>query len=486
MLIGITRNLARATTACRGGWSGVTPSCRGWSFSARTMGGWSGAEPSGNGGRGDGGGGHGGGGGDAEERLRGGRVVVVVNPNAGGKRNGLAVLKSKVAPAVAEGRAGGGGSSNDCNYDDDGDGDGDSGRDSESVVVTEGQGHAERVMARMDLTQTELIVVVGGDGTVNEVANGVAKRGDAEGCLARIRFAVVPTGSGNAVALDLHDADGRQGSASELLERAVAALRGWNDANVVQRDVLTLEFADRHDGPVQRVRRSVAVFSWGFHAALVAGSDSWWLRRLGNIRFQLAAGVELLRFHAFAGELQLTGCVEYTRRDGAPDDVAGEPRTVVFEAGTGFRYLLVTKVRQLERGFPIGLHTDGGDGLLDVVAITDVSRSDLLAILSTIQKRGAMAAANAGGGGGADGGARVAEAVPPLLLPPLPASLRYFKARGFVLRPAEDQGPGGWLWSAAPPFGGAVCVDGESAAAAAEIRGSCSSPRLSMSFIRDR
>lgn len=79
-------------------------------------------------------------------------------------------------------------------------------------VVSEDRGHAIELARRAALAGWELIVAAGGDGTINEVVNGLMLA-EAEG--ARSRLGVMPIGSGNDLAgalgipLDLRQAAAR-------------------------------------------------------------------------------------------------------------------------------------------------------------------------------------------------------------------------------------------------------------------------------------
>lgn len=67
-------------------------------------------------------------------------------------------------------------------------------------VVSEDRGHAIELAQRAALAGWELIVAAGGDGTVNEVVNGLML---AEAAGARSRLGVMPIGSGNDFAASL-------------------------------------------------------------------------------------------------------------------------------------------------------------------------------------------------------------------------------------------------------------------------------------------
>ncbi|HHW41233.1 MAG TPA: diacylglycerol kinase family lipid kinase [Syntrophomonadaceae bacterium] len=61
------------------------------------------------------------------------------------------------------------------------------------TFFTEGRGHARELAQRAVKKDCDLVVAVGGDGTVNEVVNGIASNGAYPGTA----LALLPTGSGN-------------------------------------------------------------------------------------------------------------------------------------------------------------------------------------------------------------------------------------------------------------------------------------------------
>lgn len=78
--------------------------------------------------------------------------------------------------------------------------------------VTESQGHAKRIAAEVSCLEEEDIrmVVIGGDGTINETINGI-KHFD------KIRFGVIPSGSGNDFARGL----GLKGTPQDHIRRII-------------------------------------------------------------------------------------------------------------------------------------------------------------------------------------------------------------------------------------------------------------------------
>ncbi|KAL6753666.1 ATP-NAD kinase-like domain-containing protein [Haematococcus lacustris] len=103
------------------------------------------------------------------------RVVAIVNP-VSGRGSGASIFSRQVLPVL---------------------------RDAAGLVLevhtTRHRGHATEIVARLDLQQVDLILYVGGDGTVFEGMQGLFSRPD-WATASRVPFAPVPTGSGNGLA----------------------------------------------------------------------------------------------------------------------------------------------------------------------------------------------------------------------------------------------------------------------------------------------
>jgi YegS/Rv2252/BmrU family lipid kinase len=133
--------------------------------------------------------------------------------------------------------------------------------------VTTRRGDAEAIAARLLPDECDRLIVAGGDGTVNEVVNGLAK------LAAPPPLAIVPLGTANVLAAELGLA---------LAPKAIA------------RAIL--------DGPVRRVslgemngRRFVLMAGVGFDAAVVATVDVALKRRVGRLAYVLASLAQLAK-----------------------------------------------------------------------------------------------------------------------------------------------------------------------------------------------
>ncbi|MEO5821403.1 MAG: diacylglycerol kinase family protein [Vicinamibacteraceae bacterium] len=89
------------------------------------------------------------------------------------------------------------------------------------IVLTTGDGDAEEAGRRAALDGYEHLFIAGGDGTLNEVLNGVAQ---VDGALGRIAIGVVPLGTGNDFATALGIPDTPEAAVDALLAGRVAAV----------------------------------------------------------------------------------------------------------------------------------------------------------------------------------------------------------------------------------------------------------------------
>lgn len=133
------------------------------------------------------------------------------------------------------------------------------------VRKTTGPGDATFIAAEVDPRQIETVVAAGGDGTIREVADGLAGSG--------VRLAVLPLGTANVLALEL---------GLGLNPRAAARAT----ANARERT----GFAGLVDN-----RRFLLMVSAGIDARVVSRTSSKVKRYLGKTAYAVAAVQELLR-----------------------------------------------------------------------------------------------------------------------------------------------------------------------------------------------
>jgi diacylglycerol kinase (ATP) len=144
-------------------------------------------------------------------------------------------------------------------------------RDLGSAVVlceTGARGDAEAIARAVDPTAFDAVVAAGGDGTINEIVNGLAE--------SALPLAVLPLGTGNVLANEL----GLPKSPRHLAELAAFGR---------ERPIWTGEIG---------ARRFVAMAGVGFDAAVVAGIDETLKRRIGKLAFVREILVQLWRCEA--------------------------------------------------------------------------------------------------------------------------------------------------------------------------------------------
>lgn len=204
------------------------------------------------------------------------------------------------------------------------------------VRVTFEAGDARRFARGAALRGADVVVAAGGDGTVNEVVNGlVAADRD-------VPLSVVPLGTANDFARML-----------ELPEPLEDCLRVAVEGVPVPIDVATVN---------RRCFINVSIGGFGAHASKSAGRGS--KRRLGRLAYVVKGARQLVQFE--------TGDALF-RADGA-----------VVHDGT-FAFFAVGNARWTGGGTRITPAADPDDGRLDVVIATGASRLDLLTLLPDLR-----------------------------------------------------------------------------------------------------
>jgi diacylglycerol kinase (ATP) len=204
------------------------------------------------------------------------------------------------------------------------------------VRVTFEAGDARRFARGAALAGADVVVAAGGDGTINEVVNGLAA---AETDTA---LAVLPFGTANDFARML-----------ELPDELEASLRVAVDGVAVPIDVAT----------VNR-RCFVNVSTGGFGATASQAASRGIKRRLGRVAYLITGARRLVRFDFCSAAFVADG-----------DVVHRGP----------FAFFAVGNARWTGGGTQVTPAADPGDGRLDVVIVTGQSRLDLLTLLPAIR-----------------------------------------------------------------------------------------------------
>jgi diacylglycerol kinase (ATP) len=186
-----------------------------------------------------------------------------------------------------------------------------------------------------------LLIVVGGDGTISEVVNGLGQAGFPEG----VTLAILPAGTGNDLAATL--------AIPENPAEAVAVLR--------QNRVRTLDVVRvRSEGTGQRFFINVA--TGGMGAEVSSAADGEMKKRWGKLSY-LRSSLEVAREYE-AKEITLT-------LDGAERKL----RAV---------NLAIGNCRYAGSGWLAAPRANPEDGLLDLVVIEDVGVQEVLKVAPTV------------------------------------------------------------------------------------------------------
>ncbi len=165
------------------------------------------------------------------------------------------------------------------------------------LVDTAAMGDARRLAESCDASRYAVIAVAGGDGTINEVVNGLARRSDGAQALAPAlapALAIVPLGTANVLAHEL----GLHARAEEVAHTIVAG-----------RQLLV------RPGEVACASGSPRCFSLmagaGFDAKVVAGVTAPLKRRFGRAAYLWRSLIEARRYRPVRYQVEVDGkCYE--------------------------------------------------------------------------------------------------------------------------------------------------------------------------------
>lgn len=151
-----------------------------------------------------------------------------------------------------------------------------------------------------DISDPLCIVIISGDTSINELLNSL------QGTKLDILFYVIPAGTGNALALSLNI----ENETDALLRFILGTEDDVHDLQVYEAIMPPETKKLQPDGSQERLSNSsvlfTVVFSWAFHASLVADSDTEEMRKLGIERFKKAAHDNLERPQVYHGLVALT------------------------------------------------------------------------------------------------------------------------------------------------------------------------------------
>ncbi len=201
------------------------------------------------------------------------------------------------------------------------------------ILITSHAGHASELAASIDLGRTRFLCVIGGDGTVHEVINGLMKRPDPRSH----PIALIPAGTGNTVLQ--HFAGNNPILATQRI------LQG----NTIPLDLARVKLNDK-------IVFSLNIVGWGAIDDINQKAEAW--RRLGSPRYALAALAYILSPKSRKAIITI-------------DDTRLEDEFLMAAA---------CNTRFTGKGMQLAPKANAADGKLDIIIVRRASRLQMLSL----------------------------------------------------------------------------------------------------------
>ena len=240
------------------------------------------------------------------------KYYIVANPNSGIKKT-MSILKDFVEPKLKTYK---------IDFD---------------TLVTEYQGHATKILSKNNLSAYDAIIILGGDGTIHDVINGMMKNKKNN-----IPIGIIPSGSGNSLAHDLGESNH-----SKIIDEILKN---------IPKDIDILEVSDN-----KRKIYSINLVGWGMGTDIGILAEK--MRWLGPMRYNIASLIKIFT---------------YTPRQA----------TLIIdqeEKISKFSLLTVCNTIHIGKGMKMAPKAKLNDGKMDIVFIeNNFSRIELLKLFPTI------------------------------------------------------------------------------------------------------
>lgn len=221
----------------------------------------------------------------------------------------------------------------------------------------------------------QAIVLLSGDGGMIDIINVLYEQPQTTSYRAPA-VAILPLGSGNALANSSKAGNDSTFGLRPLLSGAPRALPTFKVTLSPGARHVTNEGQDEVSLPAeegQPVTYGAVVVSWGFHASLVADSDTVEYRKHGAARFQMAAKEALFPAdgsppHAYRGAVKIIPAES--------DGLSFQPLQ-----DSEYAYVLATYMSQLEAGFTISPSSAPLDGKLYLIDFGALGGNEIMSIM---------------------------------------------------------------------------------------------------------
>ena len=237
------------------------------------------------------------------------KYLLIVNPHSG-KKNSLNIL-NQIKPIF---------NSNDIILE---------------IIKTKYAGHAKNIAHEINLNNYDGLVAIGGDGTLNEIINGMLTRKDEK----KVPLGLIPGGSGNSY---LHDL-----KLTEPLIATNAIIKNKTQAM----DVAKIEIENK-------IQYSINMIGWGLVTDI--GNKAEKYRWLGTSRYTMLSILEVFTYKS-------------------------RPATLMMEKKTikdDFTFIIACNSIHIGNGMKMAPRAKLNDGLIDLIIVkSDVSKIRLLSTL---------------------------------------------------------------------------------------------------------
>ena len=202
-----------------------------------------------------------------------------------------------------------------------------------TLNFTEHSGHAINIVKNFNFSEYSTVCAVGGDGTLNEVLNGMLTRSDQR----KVPIGLIPGGTGNSFMKTM-----------DLLDPFEAILK------IINNEPRTVDVmkAKGSDG----VYFSLNLVGWGMATDISIVAEK--LRILGGQRYNIASVIEIIRNKKRPARLII-------------DDV---------ETTNDFCFIIACNTKYVGKGMKMAPGAIIDDGLIDLIVVKKNSRSTLLSV----------------------------------------------------------------------------------------------------------
>ena len=228
---------------------------------------------------------------------------------------------------------------------------------------TQHAGHAEEIVQSTDLSDVDMLVSIGGDGTCHEIVNGLLGRQDAES-YKHVTISIIPCGTGNTVAYDLGIV-----SVEDAIQKTIEGNKRIIDVMECTNHKST-STSSKEDVSPDWKRYAINIVGGGLSpAVLQVGNKMRWLGK--GVRYEFAAYIEVLSNKAYECTIEFPE--DETTVDAVTREVVKEPK----------KYTIMQAQNTIFMGekVPFAPKAKLDDGLIDLVLISFGTR---IAFVNTI------------------------------------------------------------------------------------------------------